>query len=277
MRFFKLVWFDIRYGLFKNSALKKLLIWGVLFSLACIEFNLRASSFGYTDCTYGDYLLYIFGGMKEYIPDPFNPFAIPYLWLLNHILILFFTLHYMHDDLQGFGQSVLYRAKTRTGWWLSKCVWNIATVGMLYLVAWLVVLTFAFANGAELSLHISPFMAELMQFGPKQVATMQWTLGIEITLLPLAISIALSLMQMTLCLLAKPFFAFIASAVLLISSAYYLSPFLPGNYAMAVRSNKVVTNGVAASDGVTFAALLTLLSIAVGLAVFKKYDVLSKE
>ena len=81
--------------------------------------------------TWGDYLLCLFGGMEP----PRGLFQAPFLWLLLHLGILFFTLPYLRGDLGGLGQQLLLRAGNRTAWWLSKCLWNAAAVVLFYLIA----------------------------------------------------------------------------------------------------------------------------------------------
>jgi len=128
MRFFKLIKYDLSYGIFNLKNLIKYIIFILFFTVACFELSGRLMGISsYQDVSgisAGDHLFYIFGGMKEYIPSPSDPFQIPYLWLINHLLILYFTLHYASDDLSGVGQQMIYRAGGRIKWWVSKCIWN---------------------------------------------------------------------------------------------------------------------------------------------------------
>ena len=174
MRLCSHIKFDLTNGLFKRGMRARYIIWCSVFALFSLEFTGSLASLEISQYTYGDYLLYIFGGMREYIPAPGKPFQIPYIWLINHIGILYFTLHYMHDDLEGFGQQMILRSGSRTGWWLSKCVWNTAAVVLLYSIAWGTVFLFASANHATRSFEISPFMAVIMMIGPHQIPRTDW-------------------------------------------------------------------------------------------------------
>ena len=264
-------------GLFKRGMWIRYIIWFSFFALASLEFTSDLASLELSQYTYGDYLLSIFGGMREYIPAPGEPFQIPYLWLINHIGILYFTLHYMHDDLEGFGQQMILRSGNRTAWWLSKCVWNTAVVVLLYFIAWWTVFLFASANHAAWSFEISPFMAEIMVIGPYRIPRADWPVALEITFLPLLVTLAVSQVQMLLCLAVRPTISYVISIVLFISSAYYLSPFLLGNYTMALRSDKMVSNGVSETLGIGLCLILILVSIVLGIMLFQKYNILSKE
>lgn len=277
MKFFSFLKFDIRHGIFSRDLYKKLLIWIIFFLLGCLEFYSILASFEYADHSLGDNFLYIFGGMEEYVPDPSNPFRIPYLWLINHILLLYFTLHYMHDDLTGYGQHTIYRSGRRGYWWISKCFWNIGMIIFFYLSAWVIILIISCFFDARLSFNISPYMSSLMNFGSKQIVTSSWELTIEITLLPLLVTLTLSLFQMVLCLIIKPIFSYIISVIILVSSAYYLSPMLVGNYAMALRSDKVVTNGLNTLSGILYSAFFIIACIVTGSIIFSKCNILNKE
>ncbi len=269
--------FDLTYGLFRREMWGKYIIWLGFFALASLDFAGELVSIEATQYTYGDYLLRIFGGMREYVPAPGEPFEIPYLWLINHVGILYFTLHYMHDDLEGTGWQMILRSGNRTGWWLSKCVWNAAVVVVLYLIAWGTVFLLAGLNHAVWSFGISPFMAEIMAPGPCQLISASWQVTLEITILPLLATLAVSQVQMLLCLMLRPAVSYVVSIVLFLSSAYKLSPFLPGNYAMALRSDKIISNGVSQMTGIEIHLFLILASVVLGNLLFQKYNILNKE
>lgn len=269
--------FDLTNGLFKRGMWMRYIIWFSFFALTSLEFTGSLASLEQSRYTYGDYLLSIFGGMQEYIPTPGEPFQIPYLWLINHIGILYFTLHYMHDDLEGFGQQMILLSGSRTAWWLSKCIWNTAVVVLLYFIAWGTIFLFASANHAVWSFEISPFMAEIMVIGPYQIPGADWPIVLEITLLPLLVTLAVSQVQMLLCLVVRPTISYVVSIVLLISSAYCLTPFLLGNYAMALRCDKIISNGVSGTMGIGVCLILILVSMVLGIVLFQKYNILNKE
>src|SRR5699024_3132015 len=98
-----------------------------------------------------------------------------------------------------------------------------------------------------------------------------------ILLFPMLISIGLNLLQMTLVLFIKPLYSFGTIAVILLSSAYLLSPYLPGNYAMPIRSNDVVENGVSISGGLIMFLIIVLVAFIVGSLYFRRYDILDEE
>ena len=102
-------------------------------------------------------------------------------------------------------------------------------------------------------------------------------MALELTLLPLLVTLSLSLVQMLLCLILRPALSYVVSIVVMIASAYCPSPLLLGNYAMALRSSKVMGNGVSLGAGLLLTAALIILSAALGAALFRKTDILQKE
>jgi hypothetical protein len=82
---------------------------------------------------------------------------------------------------------------------------------------------------------------------------------------------------MTLVLFIKPLYSFGVMAVTLLASAYLLTPFLPGNYAMPIRSEHVVENGVQAGGGVMMVLILIAASFIAGCIYFRRYDILNDD
>ncbi len=281
MRFFKLIKYDLGYGIFNIKNLIKYILIITIFSVSCFDFNGAIISLGVSmdiaGVSIGDWLLYMFGGIKEYSPLSGESFVLPYLWLLNHLLILYFTLHYASDDLSGIGQQMIYRAGGRIKWWVSKCIWNFTSVVSYYIVSFTVIITFCLIKGNVFEMSFSSFMRMIMYFGPKDLGYETWDIALEVTLMPFLVTLALSILQMALSLVFKPAFAFIFSSVLLISSAYYMTPFLIGNFSMAVRSDKVVSNGLNLTDGIKAAVLMIIIGIIIGILAIRRYNVLSKE
>lgn len=275
MKYIKLMRFDLQYGILKSY--RKYLLFFLLVALAFFECQATLLSYGKDGATCADYLLYIYGGMKEYIPIPGEIFKIPYLWLLNHIIILYFTLNYMYQDLTGYGQQIIYRSGSRNAWWLSKCVWQLSSVLLYYLIAWLEILGLSAITGVQISGEISSFMTEIMDFGGKMLPIERLDLLLEITLLPLLFTLALGFLQLTLCLFLKPTFSYIITTVVCVSSAYTIHNFLIGNFAMALRSDKVISNGVNMAVGILVFAGIVIGSVLAGFLKFRNYNILSKE
>lgn len=122
--------FDLRNGI--RFIAKKFLVLPLLVSLVCFEFMLRLREtaslnhqYAGAQPTLGDFAMYLFGGMKPYIPNPDEPFLFPVSWFLVFGICLFLTLYYPVYDRDTFGKMVIVYSGSRTKWWTAKCAWII--------------------------------------------------------------------------------------------------------------------------------------------------------
>ena len=166
--FFKLIRYDLKVGF--STTYKRYLTAAGLFIIIYIFFLLLVSSFnasiepeGQIKWTLGNMLLYAFGGMQEYIPQPGVAFQFPAFWMLSYLLLAYVTLYYPFNDLEEFGQNILIRCRGRRLWWLSKCVWNISSVLCFFLLAWIIFIIGCLLSGCSLSMELSPSMSAILK------------------------------------------------------------------------------------------------------------------
>ncbi|MFR5557302.1 MAG: hypothetical protein ACLTKE_11125 [Coprococcus sp.] len=50
--------------------------------------------------------MYLYGGMKEYIPTTGNPFQFPTMWIAIFLFSSFAVLNYPMKDLQNMGTQI---------------------------------------------------------------------------------------------------------------------------------------------------------------------------
>ncbi|WP_062105421.1 hypothetical protein [Bacillus niameyensis] len=280
MRFTRLLKYDLKNGFLLGAV--KLFVLVLLVIAFCIDFYLRKSNtYIFEESTpagtFIDYIFYILAGEKEYIPSRTEAFTFPVKWFLLHLFIFYSTLHYPYRDLSSLGLNILVRTKGRIAWWISKSIWNVCYVLAMYAVIFLTVVVFCLIMQEPITLDItSRFVQDLLDAG-SPFDSFSNKLVLIILLFPLLISLSLNLLQMTLVLFIKPLYSFGVMAVIMLSSAYLLTPFLPGNYAMPIRSEHVVDNGVSASGGIIMFLILVSVSFIVGSLYFRRYDILHDE
>lgn len=294
--FFKLVYYDIKNAFLQEW--KKLLVVPVGFAVICVAFYAAyVTKDNGIRGTFGDFWLYIFGGMKEYIFDSNDKkaFTFPVVWTIVFLFMLYITLYYPYNDLLGYGQNVLTRSGGRLNWWLSKCLWNFATVLGFFLVGAVTVVVFSAVFGT-LSTDISEDMyTEVFELGKYDGETFQginlivdttpivWPhyINIELFLMPFLTAVVISQLQMLLSLWMRPVFSFCAMVGVLVVSAYYVRPFMIGNYAMATRFDKVLSgldgNSVSVTTGIIILSALFVACVVAGAITFRHYDILNKE
>lgn len=284
MKYIKMIWFDIRRGIVQKPVLFAVPVLVAL--IACCDLNNRIAvrneldnheANGCRTQTEGgsaDYMMYIYGGMDRYVPESGNSFVVPVRWLVVFLMISFLTLSYPYKDMQGFGRQILIRTRGRRIWWLSKCLWNIVSVLIYHSLIFGAAALFSIVAGKGITGEINKELQyEVFQIAGDSALSDDIPWPLAIIFLPVLVSICISLLQMTLCLFMKPVYGFLVTACLLISSAYYTSPYLIGNYAMSVRYDPVIKDGVCIAAGLAVSLVLLPVFAGAGMIRFRRYDI----
>ncbi len=280
MRFIEDLAFDFRQGILRRGTL--LLVPAVIAAVTFFDFYAKARRYleqGMTQSTvdYGDYWFFLYGGMCEYIPSPDNPFQFPAVWILVFLVLPFVLLNYPFRDMYGVGQQILVCSGRRSLWWLSKCCWNFCGTVLYHLIIQAAGLVLSLVFEVEISNRIHMDFINLVFNIRYQEVWHPSSLPLAALLLPMLVSAAINMLQMTLSLFIRPMFGFFAVAVLLLASAYLLSPLLIGNYAMAFRYDWMLKMGVSIGAGERIAIIILLLAVLSGLVRFRLYDILESE
>lgn len=280
--FFKILKYDL-----KNTIIKKYKNYILTFFVFCwflLDAYMRIlnSDISIKDVTITEMVMFIFNGMKEYIPGGEESFAFPMMWMVIFVLLLFFTLYYPYNDIMGYGKNVLIASTSRTVWWLSKCVTTICICIVYFFTAALSIFIFAFSFGLKFKLTVKPeVFSRLLTLGgiPEGFNLSPEPLYMVLTVfvLPFIFAVAMCLFQMLLTLIIRPFASIIVVTAIFMVSAYYVSPFMIGNYAMTQRSICFVSNGVDPVAGVIIMASIIVFSIVVSTVLFNRYEILEKE
>ena len=176
-------------------------------------------------------------------------------------------------------QQVIYRCKTRSGWFISKCIWSILSTVVFFFILILSEFAFVLISGGKLSLHNSSQAFSRMFFwvNSQEVLLTIWQ-GIYVAIfLPLISVMTLNIMEMTLCLLVKPIISFLICMSMLVLAVYCNSPYAIGNGAMTIRSALIVENGQNPVDTILFSTVVILFCIVAGTVRFKYMDILGME
>lgn len=282
MKFTKLVQFDIRNGICKNAGL--ILAPFIIALISFADFSRKFYPLALADpsasdaiATYADHIMYLYGGMAQYIPNPAEPFQFPARWMIWFMSLLFFLSSYAYKDMQTFGIQILTRSGSRRAWWLSKTLWCFFGTLLFHAVLWLTVGIGCLMAKAELSLSLhTGIICRLFQTFSTGTAVGEIQISLLTLLLPAVVSFSLCLCQMTLSLLMKPTLSFLTMAVVAILSAYLFSPVLLCNYAMPIRTEWFMSNGVNIDTGYVYAASFVLFLIVLGAIIFDSYDMITR-
>jgi len=223
---------------------------------------------------FADVLAYFFAGSDYYRIDDKLPFELPIGWLIQQILVAVLVGNYIVRDLDGQALQVLVRVGGRRMWWLSKCLWVVATVLAFYAMEAVVALAAAAvfggaAGGMGDGVAIKVLGFSLSAFDARQLATS--------LLLPIALSLALSLAQVALSLVTGPFVSFLAVVSFVAVSVYFGFPLLIGDCSMMARSAIVQPGGVDAAAACAACAVACAGSAALGGLAFCRKDLMGRQ
>ena len=282
MKYIKILSFDIRDGILKNKAM--FLCPAVIALFALVDFSNRLNRLESRQIvkesavSFGDCWLYLYGGMKEYIPAPGSPFLFPVIWIILFVTIPFLLLNYPMKDMRGFGQQVVARAGGRTVWWVSKCCWSILATVLYHLFLLTPVVLFCLIQRIPLSPHVDrDLLSAAYNIGAEMVQKPSLSIPLSVFVLPLVVSAAMNLVQTTLSLFIRPILSFLSILIFFGSSAWLMAPYLPGNFAMPLRHDWIVQNGLFWPAGFAVSGTLLILATATCLFRFRTYDILNKE
>lgn len=275
MKFFKFLRFDLVNGILRAFWRYAAVL--LLFGFLCYDFTTRRLGYGIPAFSFGDLLFYAFSGMEEYIPSPDEPLRFPALWMLLFSLLLYGTLTYADTDLNGLGRQALVHSGGRGAWWLSKCAWNFCSVLLFFLCGWAVLFLYCLLFGGALSVSLTPYAAQYVDLGNAVLPEDPARLSLRLLLVTPLAAAALSMLQMAVSVRLRPIFCYTLSLILLLASAYSVSPWLLGNYMMAQRHSAVLSNGTSDATGLLYAALVLAGSVLLGYAAFRKKDIVNRE
>lgn len=226
----------------------------VLFLLFCAYFEMNyvsLSTAGYVEsnASFGDIILFIFHGMKVYIPSPGIKFEIPITWLACQIFVAYLIGNYINQDMTTYGQQYIMRSTHKSYWLIGKMIYCVISVFSFYCIGYITVLGYSLiARDPSITLNFD-ICAYVSETNIELLSKVDLIIGIII--LPILTSIVLSIGQMTLSIWIKPIYSIISVVVYVCASAYYFSYLLIGNYSMILRSKKIIAaNSFITSEGI---------------------------
>lgn len=276
MKFIKLFKHD-----FSNGILKNRFFWisTILISIMfCIDFSVKANAlkiYGFS-YNYGDVIMSIYGGMKEYIPLREEHFVFPVKWVILILAQFFGTLNYPYNSINTFGKQILIRTEGRSLWWFSKCAWNVTYSILYHEFILLISLMYCLISGFNINMNVnSDLLMFIFNLQEYQLNLNMINIHVYILLTPLLMTISVNLIQMTISLFVNRTFSFLAMTCITVISAYLMKPYIIGNYSMMIRSTYVINNGIDFNNGIIIASVLFAIGLIIGLIKFNRYDILN--
>lgn len=220
-----------------------------------------------------DVLVFMFKGIEVYVPSSDEPFKVPIFWMILQILPALLVATYPADDLHGYAINTLLRAKSRSLWWLAKCAWTVLTICAFYTLCLLLVLVLSLLTGTG---SFTPScLINLFINGIDTSLLSSWSLVLAL-LVPLFVSIALSLVQVLLSFVIKPVLSFIVVMAYLLVSAYFFSPLLMGDYSMLLRNALVNPDGLSSLTMIAVSVMVAIAAAVIGAVRLSRMSILEK-
>lgn len=271
MNLHKLVKYDLRCGILR---LRYLCV-PLFFIIPCL-LCARITDSAQISCSWIGYMLFCFMGIEPIeIMDTMEKSQLPILWLISIGGCLFLNLDFMLNDLSNAGQQMIVRSRNRRNWFFSKCIWNVCSCGIYFIIAGIAIGVFVSIKGERLTMTLDPTLFCILYHGVPEVDTLSIGQALAIAVVfPFLSVVSISLLQMTLCLCIKPIFSFLTSILLLLIAVYWDSPFILGNGAMGIRSNIIVRGGIQPVIVATECVVIIFLSVVIGAHIFKNSNIL---
>lgn len=271
MSWVKILRHDIHRGLFRWRYLAGLL----LFAVPCGEL-LRSYHAMPTEVTWIDYMIACFQGVS--LRSAANrTVELPVSWLLIMAGVNLMSLDYFFGDISKEGYHILLRCKSRRGWYLSKCVWNLMSSTLFFLTGMITVTVFTLISKGRLSLENTPELIQILFRGEAVLPVRGMTALLTVVLTPWATICTLNMVQMTMLLYIKPVYSFLVCMVLLLTAAYIPTAWCLGNGAMMLRSPVLMGVGLPAWQVWTVIGAMMAGSLLIGMIRIRKMDFLTVE
>lgn len=226
----------------------------------------------------GDIICYIFRGMEEYVPSPTESFSVEERYITWVLIAALVIGHYPVRDIKGVGRNYMIQSGKKVYWWISKCVWCIASSVIYTLsifagaLAGTGIAKLMFKNVSVLKFSINPKIFN--STFAKKLSGSGTDIVIKLIVLLFLAFIALSAIQMMFMFIGNAIVGYMSVIVAAVLSAYYMADFLPGNAIMVFRYMEINNNGIHMLSTALWCIAITLVSMILGFMVFKRKDVM---
>ena len=227
--------------------------------------------------TISDIVLYLFKGMS-WITDDKSEVIIPTAYVLPNVLIAFAIGNYPFKDINGYGGMVLMRARKKSVWWISKCIWAVITSVVTYAILVVEVVAVALAGG-RLSWQVNRDICYRVSGYDKTLIKNNVNLtrfAVYMLLVGLLTTIAICLVQICVSQIFGPIIGYVAVVVILIMGVFFKSFLFIGNGFMAIRNVLYTPQGGDIRLTVIADIVIIAVSVIVGYVSFKRMDILKK-
>lgn len=223
--------------------------------------------------SFADYWICMMQGKEEYHFSIGSTYEFPTNWFLLFIFVMIPICIYTWEDLGGYGQQLIVRAKSRTKWLYSKYIWAGMVVLLYFLLLLGMTLLFCLNENVVLSMHPTWYIMELHGSSTAVDLPVGRILALYFVQ-PFLLMVLFCYMEITLLLYIPPVISFFCSGVVLIISLYVKSYLLVGNWGIPIRMKEVTEKGLSGSLCICLMVLVIAVMTVIGTIRMNKKDIL---
>lgn len=181
-----------------------------------------------------DYILGLFGGTVDQMPDPF--------WILTMIVFCYTISTHFSDKVKTYENQIQIRTGNRKVWWQVKCAWSVLNALLFYGIIAGESAIFSLITKSGLYLRqegnegIYGWLIPIEKLNTKE----QW---IACCIAPLTALISIGLIQTFLHFIFQDKMMMVIMIVWMFLSCFIKSLLMIGNWGMIVRNNLMTQNG----------------------------------
>ena len=219
-----------------------------------------------------DLAVYMFQGMDEYVYVKGGPpFDIPISFLTLSFCFALFACYYAHREWKLRGTVYIPRYESKMYFWISRCIWCILQMILLYLMIFVILWGIA-AAGGNISVLLSRETLACLKGLPLSENSMDYIK--YIFGLGLFTAIVLNQIQLTAQMIFSPVIGYILVIAIITSSAYFYRFYMPGNYYMLLRTALFREDGITLQQASLVLGILWIVLVLIGAVIVRKKDVL---
>ena len=219
-----------------------------------------------------DLAVYMFQGMDEYVYVKGGPpFDIPISFLTLSFCFALFACYYAHREWKLRGTVYIPRYESKMYFWISKCIWCILQMILLYLMIFVILWGIA-AAGGNISVLLSRETLACLKGLPLSENSMDYIK--YIFGLGLFTAIVLNQIRLTAQMIFSPVIGYILVIAVITSSAYFYRFYMPGNYYMLLRTALFREGGITLQQASLVLGILWIVLVLLGAVIVRKKDVL---
>lgn len=282
MNLLRLIWLDIKIGIWKKRRYLLLVIVSIICFMVVRNWKSYYEAFSskVVTLTLADALAMTFKGCMPFGKDGDGGyFAIPFLWLFLVLSLLLLPLDYPVSTLELWGYPYLIEVGKKK-WWVSKSIFTIISISIGFFIVIMIHLICSVIFGFSITLQNTDkfyrFIFSEMTLRPDLELTPIGNLVLTV-LLPVSGLWATGLIEVLLTVAINVYFAFFVTVAMLVATCVYDFFWMPGNSIMTSRSALVLNAGTKIATQLIINLMICLIVFMLGIILMERWDFIAKK